>query len=412
MNGHWAGSVVATCVALCCAAPVAGQSAPTGTTTSGLTLQDSLRALTAPVGGQAIGEAIGIATALEVGTAPIGASAGGFVFKLDPSTGLQARSATTFGPFFAERALTSGEGNIGVTANFTASTYTHLGAIPLAEMTLSTVKVGPDSLSGHGSFALTSKTLVMATTIGVTDDLDLAVSVPLVSVKLDGATWLQDDNRNNAQGTPAVSLFATGGGISGGLGDIAAEVKYRFKKFGEGQPDPGGLAVIGIMRLPSGDRENLRGLGITRTLAGIVYSSGRGRFRPHANFGYEFWSSGLDVQTVDTQGAPTTVTVRNQIQFAAGLEFEAAPKLTLLVDVLGRDIRGAGKVDYRTVQSGSLVKTYFVMLPEPIRKFSLAPGLKLNLKGKMLLSLSGLFSLSDNGLHARFTPYVGLDLSL
>ena len=87
MNARGTGTLAAVVVALCCASAASAQT----TTTADLTLQDSLRALTQPVGGAAIGEAIGLATALEVGTAPSGTSAGGFVFKLDPNTGLQAR---------------------------------------------------------------------------------------------------------------------------------------------------------------------------------------------------------------------------------------------------------------------------------------------------------------------------------
>ena len=408
MNARGTGTLAAFVVALCCASAASAQT----TTTADLTLQDSLRALTQPVGGAAIGEAIGLATALEVGTAPSGTSAGGFVFKLDPNTGLQARSATTFGPSFAERALTSGEGKISVNANFISATYTKLGTIGLGDMNMASVKIGSDVLSGHGSFVVTSKTLAVTGTIGVTDDLDLAVSVPLVSVKLDGVTWLQYDNRTNAQGTPAVSLYAKGGGIASGLGDIGAILKYRLLKFGEGQPDPGGIALIGVMRLPTGDRENLRGLGITRTQGGVVYSSGRGRLRPHASVGYEFWSDAIDVATFTSTGESTTVSVKDQLQFGAGLEVEATPKLTLLVDFLGRDIRGGGKVDYSSIQSGGLAANFPVVLPQGVRKLAVAPGLKLNLKGKLLLSLSGLFSLSDNGLHARFTPVVGFDLSL
>ena len=83
-------------------------------------------------------------------------------------------------------------------------------------------------------------------------------------------------------------------------------------RFGEGEPDPGGLALLATVRLPTGDRENLRGLGVTRMLGSLVVSSGRGRFRPHANIGYEGWSSGVSVVT-DPQG-DETVTARNQFQ--------------------------------------------------------------------------------------------------
>ena len=97
------------------------------------------------------------------------------------------------------------------------------------------------------------------------------------------------------------------------------------------------------MKLPTGDKENLRGLGVTRTLVALVYSSGQGRFRPHANGGFEAWSDGVDL-VVSFDPRRPTIEARHQIQYAAGFEFEATPKLTLLMDLLGRHILGAGQV--------------------------------------------------------------------
>jgi hypothetical protein len=53
-----------------------------------------------------------------------------------------------------------------------------------------------------------------------------------------------------------------------------------------------------------------------------------------------------------------------------------------------------------------------VVLPQGIRKLTLVPGLRLNLKGNMLLSLNALVALKDNGFHARFIPVIGIDMTL
>ena len=37
--------------------------------------------------------------------------------------------------------------------------------------------------------------------------------------------------------------------------------------------------------------------------------------------------------------------------------------------------------------------------------------MKVNLKGKMLLSLNALIALRDGGLHTRVTPVAGIDLN-
>ena len=162
---------------------------------------------------------------------------------------------------------------------------------------------------------------------------------------------------------------------------------------------------MATMRFPTGDKDNLRGLGITRTLVTLIASSGKGRFRPHANVGYEFWSKGVSVPTDAPQNL--AVTARHQFEYAAGLELEAAPKATLLLEFLGGRIFGGGKVGFVDDGSG----TSAVALPEGLQRMSLAPGLKVNLKGKLLLSLNALIALKDDGLHARFTPVAGIELT-
>jgi hypothetical protein len=159
----------------------------------------------------------------------------------------------------------------------------------------------------------------------------------------------------------------------------------------------------------------LRGLGVTRTLVALVYSSGQGRFRPHVNGGFEVWSDGVDL-IVSFDPRRPTIEARHQIQFAGGFEYEATPKMTLLIDLLGRHILGAGKVGYQTQTpttpiGGVTQLESMVAMPEGIRKLTLAPGLKLNVKGNMLVSLNVLTTLYDSGLHAPIVPVIGVDLT-
>ena len=388
----------------------AAASAQAVTQTAGLSLGDTLTRLTSPVGSAPVGEALRLATALEVATTPFGTSSGGFVFKLDPSTGLQVRTATTFGPSFSERALTLGEGKVSLGVNFISASYEKLGDLSIDNMQLGSVQAESPEVArvGTASLAISSETLVISGMIGVTDKVDIGLSVPMVQVKVNGTSTL-------VNGADDVVLSAKGGGTSSGVGDIAAVLKYRLLAFGEGPPNPGGLSLLATMRLPTGDRESLRGLGTSRTLLSLVFSSGRGRIRPHVNGGFEFWSEGVDVVT-NFDKNPSTVTARHQIQYAGGVEVEAAPKLTLLVDLLGRHILGAGKIGFQTTvpppnAQGVTSFESAVALPEGIQKLTLVPGLKVNLKGSLLLSLNALTALYDTGLHARFTPVVGLDLT-
>jgi hypothetical protein len=380
------------------------------TEVEGLTLAGALGELVGPLGSRPAAEAIGLATALEIATTPFGTSSGGFVFRLDPATGLLARTATTFGPSFADRALTSGEGQVSIGASFSASTYKKLDDLSLDRLRIGAVAAASPGATrtGTASLGLSYKMLVVSSTVGITENLDVGVAVPMVSIKLDGTSSLVNGSGTLVRG-------AEGSGTFGGLGDVAALAKYRFARFGTGLPDPGGVAIALNMRLPTGDRQALRGLGVYRTLASLVVSSGARRFRPHANAGYEWWSDNVEVATSFSQNTP--VRVRHQIQYAAGVELEATPKLTVLVDFLGRHIQGGGKVGYvtetpSTSSQGITSLESMVALPEGVRKLLLVPGLKMNLKGKLLLSLNAVIALKHSGLHSTVTPVVGIDLSL
>jgi hypothetical protein len=399
--------LLATLFALVYGATASAQSV---TTFPGLTLGDTINTLTRPLATAPVGEALGLASRLEIATAPLGTTSASFVTKLDPSTGLQVRTATTFGPSFAERALTSGEGKLSVGVSTLTANYDKLGDLSLNGMQLGATNANTpkQSRTGMASFAMSSTTLVISGSVGVTDNFDVSVAVPLVKVTLDAKTWVRN-------GDGDVLILSTGSGTASGVGDVAAAAKYRFVSFGKGQPDPGGLALSVTMRLPTGDEKNLLGLGVNRTLVALVASGGKGRFRPHANAGFEAWNRAVEVAT-DAQGL-NTVKVRNQFQYAAGVEVEAAPKLTLNVDFLGRNILGGGRVGFRTDPAapnafGIVSTESAVVLPQGIRKLTLVPGLRLNLKGNMLLSLNALVALKDNGFHARFIPVIGIDMTL
>jgi hypothetical protein len=284
-----------------------------------------------------------------------------------------------------------------------SSEYSRLGSGSFDGLTLRTTTgaVAANSSEARSNLTIHANTTVVAARMGVTDNLDVGVNLPIVSVKVGGSTSLVSGGQ--------LTTFASAAGMTTGLGDLTGIVKYRFHSFGTGLPDPGGLAVMGAVRLPTGSRDNLRGLGITRTMVSFIYSSGQKRFRPHANVGYEFWSD--DVSTTSVTGS--TVSARNQFQYAAGFEFEAAPKATLLLDLLGGRIFGGGKIGYQDdpATAGLTSSRSLVALPEGLMRVSLAPGAKVNLKGKLLLSVNALVALKDDGLHARVTPVAGLEMT-
>lgn len=381
------------------------------TTVPDLTGQQVLSQMANAGTSRAVGEAIALTTAIEIATQPFASSSGGFIFKLDPSTGLLARTTTSFGPIFTERALTSGEGQVTVGATFRSSTFDKLGDFSLGSLPIASIASNSPGVARTttGNLALTARTLAMSTTVGVSENFDVAVIVPIVNVKLAGSTSVLNGSGVNTRLAETNSVFS-------GVGDISALAKYRFVKFGGSGPaipDPGGIALVINTHMPTGSRENLRGLGVFRTLVSGVVSGGRGRLTPHASAGFEYWNKGVDVA-----GAPgQNVSVRHQFQYAGGIEIEAAPKLTFVVDYLGQKIFGGGQIGVApdpvsAALPGVTSATSMVALSDGISKALIVPGLKANLKGKLLLSLSAIITMQNNGLHSKVTPVAGINLTM
>lgn len=367
-----------------------------------LTMSRVLGEAAAATGSARGGDALGLAARLAFGVVPLIVPSSGFQLKLDPNTGLQVRTSTTFGPAFAERAMTSGEGTVTAAVSYMSTNLKRLddGVFDGTRLRAVTATAARDQRNATSNLTMTANTVVVAARMGVTDNLDVGVSVPMTTVRVGGSTTLTDGAGN-------FLAHAAASGVNKGVGDVSGIIKYRFVAFGQGQPDPGGLAFMVSMRLPTGSKENLRGLGVTRTQAALIASGGRGRFRPHANVGFEYWDKGVGVVSDATN---TLTEARHALQYAAGFELEAAPKATLLADVLGGQIYGGGRLGQAAI-AGAPNTQGLVALDEGLSRVILAPGVKVNIKSKLLLTVNALVTLKDSGLHSRVTTVAGLDVT-
>lgn len=384
---------------LACASPAFAQKV---TTVPDLTGKQVLEQMANQATGGVAGTAIAAATAAEIATVPFGTSSGGFNFKLDPASGLLQRTTTSFGPSFVERALTAGEGKVSVGATFSQTNYDKLSDFSLTNLPMGSVTSGSPLVSGTttGNLKISSSTLAMSGTVGVSPNIDVGVVVPLVTVKLSGSSA-------TVNGNGVVSRLVETNNVFSGVGDIAALAKFRVMKFkGPDVPDPGGIALNVIMRLPTGDRDNLRGLGVTRTLGSLIASFGKGPLKPHGSVSFEYWNKALDVPNDH---------LKNQFQWTGGVEVVAAPKLTLLADVLGQKILGAGPLEVAAVTPiggiGATAAQSLIFADGSLDKITLIPGMKVNLIGKMVLSLNALVTMKNNGLHSKVTPVAGINLT-
>lgn len=372
--------------------------------------RNQLLTATFVAGSVATGETLANAIALEVATAPFGSSSGGFTFTFDSDRRLWNRTASTFGPGFSERALTIGRRKLSAGLNAIGRRYDRFNGLDFSNFTVFRFQGGALSVSASQMELQTStNTIAGFAHYGLFDRLDVGVAIPYVRVTVRGASRLKDQSGDELQ---RVNLTAAAEGV----GDVAIFGKYRFWQSWRG-PDVNtvrhaALAVGVTGRLPTGDREKLLGLGEGRLLVSLIGSAVAGRYSPHLNVGYEVWTNDIEM-TRDFQGISTT-SVKDQVVYSAGFEFAAHPRVTVIGDLLGRYLRGGGRVGYQpffftTNRTGVQGADALVGVPGGFHTVTLAPGIKWNFYRAALLTGHLLVSATQGGLQDRITPVVGVD---
>lgn len=363
--------------------------------------------------------------AYQLSSFPLGSSSGGFTFNLDPTLGTLTRTTESFGPLFAERALTSGKGKLTLGASYVKATYDRFEGKDLddgsLQLTLTHIDIPGDNhfegdlIDADLILDLDTDTFAAFATYGVTDRLDLGLAVPIQSVKMD-AVFRLTVLPVATQGDAVPSHFFTGGGLDGqlddsgeasGIGDIVLRGKLNVA-----QGDWGGFAAGVDVRLPTGDEENLLGTGSTQVKGFLIASGGKSRFSPHVNAGYTF-----------TGDSDTLGVLPDEINYAAGFDAAVSSRLTLTADVVGRALLDAQRlVDTETVYRYRRASDPVGTLPRTITREEFASetgtlnlllgsvGFKLNPTGRLLISGNLLISLSkDNGLQDDLTPVIEID---
>ena len=389
---------VVIAIAACLAPGLAAAQTPA--TESGLSPRQVMIRLTSAAssgsGASNVGEVISDLVGLEVSTAPIGSSAGGFTFTFDPATRSFTRLAPSFGPMFGERAITAGEGRAGFGINFIRATYDAIDGVNIGDGSLQTVALrgGPFATTGRAQLNITTETMVAFANLALNRWFDASVAVPMVRLRIDGTHVIGDQ-------------AAEGSASASGLGDVALRGKIRLYEQGQG-----GVALGVDLRLPTGDPEAMLGAGVTRTLVSGIWSTSVGALAPHASFGFEYWSDPFRVFDPLLQ-APVEAG-RHGTVFQAGVEWAATDRLTVNGELMGRTIRNGGRLTYRDVPMGGnpfgLTSASVASVdPAGLRRISAAGGIKWNLAGTVLVTANVLMPITDAGLVDHLTPVIGLD---
>jgi hypothetical protein len=380
---------------------------------------------------------------------PLGTSTGGFTFTRDAS-GTYQRGSTSFGPAFAERARTIGRGKFSAGVNFQHTSFDTFGGLdlddgsvtfylphtdccpPNQQPTVLTPGFEGDLVEASLQLKSTIDTVLMMANYGVTDRLDLGVALPISHVSLDANVHATIIRLSSAGATTVHTFSPTGGdqittdipqeGSATGIGDIVVRSKYTFLSSGDT-----GLAAAVDLRLPTGDEDDLLGIGTTQAKIYAIASVGNDRFASHFNFGFTVSGTG----ELQTTGGFTSLGVSDEVNYAGGIEYVPHPTVTIIADVLGRTLIDAGQVEpvnktyqYRvgagaTAADPLLTSSTNPISNQPYRQLELssghqnlvlgAVGAKYNVATNLLISGHVLFPLNKSGLRDLTTISLGID---
>lgn len=355
-----------------------------------------------------VADAIGNATL----SVPLSATSSGATFSV--VAGLPVRTSISAGPIFGERTQTLGRGRIYLGTSVTGVEFSSLNGVPLRGLSLNFKHEDgdPTGTLGDPSFendiialdlAMTVNVVVgtVAMTFGVTDFIDLGFAVPFVRTEVSGRTDAQvlpfgstPIHRFGGDATnPILRASASMDGTASGIGDIAGRMKINL-----GQNSTMGGALLAEVRLPTGDEENLLGVGATQIRAMGLYSAQLGSFSPHLNAGYIARTGEKQRDAVVLQAAFDNL-MTEWATLALGIESEfqmgdnpfSLPTTIEFTEPFVRQFRATNIPN----REGDLLRA--------------SMGAKFTVRGGTVIVVNGIFPLREVGLQPDFIWTLGLD---
>ena len=191
-------------------------------------------------------------------------------------------------------------------------------------------------------------------------------------------------------------------GHASGIGDVIVRLK--------GTPvhnDSIAIALGVDGRIPTGDEEDLLGLGAFGLKPFAVLSFSQGRVSPHLNAAY-MWN-GKSVLAGDV-ATGTKEDLPDQVQYAVGADVGVTRRLTLAFDFLGTYVIDSPRL-VREVFTAANGQSYpqIGFVTESYNLASGAAGLKVNPFGRLLVDFNVLFKLDEAGLRDKVTPLFGIE---
>ncbi|MGH8064410.1 MAG: transporter [Candidatus Entotheonellia bacterium] len=261
-------------------------------------------------------------------------------FTFDIERGIPVRTTESLGPLLAERAPTLGARKLNLAFAYTRLDFSRFQGTRLSDLSLTFEHedvngngirdtTGPfsfesDDIDVDLDLTIREDVFALFATYGLTRNWDVGIVFPIVHIHVRAdaqATIARNSPFSQVVhnfGPQSDSPRSTGGGDETGIGDIILRTKYNFLRDRPRWPD---LAIVGDIKLPTGDSDDLLGTGDTNLRALLVASRSFGLLTPHVNLGFEWTTAGSE---------------QYNVRYVAGVDARVHPRLTVAVDVLGR----------------------------------------------------------------------------
>jgi hypothetical protein len=335
---------------------------------------------------QATSDTIGRALRANLATLPAPSTSAAFLYRLNPELGTVERATQTFGPSFVERAQTAGRNQISYGLAFQYLRFDSLDGRNLRDGSLVTTanrfsdEAAPFD-ADHLTLNIDANVATLYGSVGITDQLDVSVLVPMVSLQISGSRL------DNYRGQTFMQATASAHAI--GLADLIVRSKYALYNSGGAR-----VAAAVDLRLPTGREVDLLGAGSASTRFSGIGSLERGRLSASGNAGV-------------TVGGLAT-----ELNYDGAVAIAATPRVTIAGEVLGRWIDGPGRVVEIATPHPTLAGVQTIRLTpdaSALNVVTFVPGFKWNLSDTWVLAANVTIPLTSAGLTAPFTPFVGLD---
>jgi hypothetical protein len=371
------------------------------------------------------------------------------------STGLFAGNgaardrAAPFAPVFGESARTVGKGRFDLGFSYRRTRADAFSGVDLDSGEINFYVPHNDCCPGRGNPAaptdltpdferdvlqqtlaleLHQSVAVLTATLGVTDRLDVGVAVPVVKLDMH-ARITSRIHRTATAATPSVHSFdgidlanrtLYRSGSATGLGDVIVRAKLNALR-----TDTGGVAVGVDVRLPTGDEDELLGLGARQVRATIAGSGQAGRWTPFFNVGYTKSDGETTALAATYPGALAEVGVdrslSDQIDYAGGVGLGLAPWMAVGLEIVGQTLLDGHRFGVGTTTFPSRGPT-----GAPAREFAPTDALLLESRGtvnralgvasvrvragsRLVLTATMLLPVADEGLRPKARPTFGID---